>query len=662
MLLKSISYKDFRCFIGDADKNTINLSCTYEQNIIAILGDNTCGKSTIVQSLAWCFYGVANFDNPEIYNKKIARDLPLRKKTVPTVEVIFTHKDIEYTARRSQEFFKDDFGKMNTYGSKFSLSMLDRDTGETKPCGTTESEINRTINSMLPQDLSPYFFFAGEKSNELTTKSLSSAVRNLMGTEAYLKMRDHMRGTTRGVSSKSVLGYYEEKQSSDNDYAAKAEYKKKIEAEKKIEELTNRIDELSDNIEYYQNKVEDINIKLREAEPTKQLQRERDNIVADMRREQSELSRTQDVFLRDFNNNAVSLFIAPIIDGANERLAQMDLSDKGIVGLDVSAIRELLHRGRCLCDTDLKEGSAAYKAVEKYIDVLPPKSVGVLVKQLQDQLVSASNNGKEYVSDCISCYKAIQGTIQHIHELERREKDVSEKISNSGEMKTAEYENDLQIYKQRLRDARQEKELKIAERQRYESARELAENRYNELIGKAERDSKYATYYAYAKKIYEWVNHSYEQKEASIKLLIEREVAKLFNAMYNGHRSVKIDSNYNIVIDPPANTGGVKAIQYFAYVGGLVEVAKIIMKEKAPEDVIGEEYPLVLDAAFSHTDTTHTRSIAKELSTVTNQLVFAVMDKDWNHVSEMVESKIAREYILEKVDEDDATIVEVKNV
>ena len=133
--------------------------------------------------------------------------------------------------------------------------------------------------------------------------------------------------------------------------------------------------------------------------------------------------------------------------------------------------------------------------------------------------------------------------------------------------------------------------------------------------------------------------------------------------MYNGHRSVKIDSNYNIVIDPPANTGRRKKLfSIFAYVGGLVEVAKIIMKEKAPEDVIGEEYPLVLDAAFSHTDTTHTRSIAKELSTVTNQLVFAVMDKDWNHVSEMVESKIAREYILEKVDEDEATIVEVKNV
>ena len=658
MLLKSISYKDFRCFIGDMDKNHIDLCCSPEKNIIAILGDNTCGKSTIVQSLAWCFYGIANYDNPEIYNKKIARDLPVRRKTVPTVEVQFVHNEIEYTARRSQEFFKDEYGKMNSYGSKFSLVMRDRDTGETKPCGTTESEINRTMNSILPQELSPYFFFAGEKSNELTTKSLSSAVRNLMGTEAYLKMRDHMRGTTRGVSSRSVLGYYEEKQSSDNNYAAKAEYEKKTNAEKKIDELSVRIEELIDNINHYQSKIDEINFKLREAEPTKQLQRERDNIAADMRREESELVKAQDRFLRDFNNNAVSLFITPLIDSANERLSQMDLSNKGIVGLEASAIKELLHKGRCVCDTDLKEGTAAYKAVERWIEVLPPKSVGVLVKQLQDQLISCSNNSKGYVFDCISCYKSIQGTIQHIHELERREKDISEQIGKIGDVDTSKFEDDLQLYKQRLRDAQNEKESKIIERQRYETMRETAEARYNELISKAERDNMYATYYAYAKKIYEWVNSSYERAEENIKFLIEQEVSKLFNAMYTGQRRVKIDSNYNIVIDPPANTGGVKAIQYFAYVGGLVEVAKTIMHSKNAEDVIGEEYPLVLDAAFSHTDTTHTRSIAKELSTVTNQLVFAVMDKDWNHVSEMVESKIARKYILEKVDEDEATIKE----
>lgn len=659
MLLRTISYRDFRCFIGNEEKNKIDLSCDIDKNVIVILGDNTCGKSTIVQSLAWCFYGISNFDNPEIYNKKIAEQLPFRGKTVPTVEVKFVHEGNEYTARRMQEFFKDEHGNMITYGSsRFSLTMRDNDTGETKPCGVTEAELARTINGILPQDLSPYFFFAGEKNNELTTKSLSYAVRNLMGTEAYIKMREHMRGTTKNVSSKSVLGYYEEKQSSDDDYAAKAEYQKKIKAEQRIEELTARIDQITKDIEDYKRKIDVINAKLREAEPTKLLQQRRDSILADMRRETAELTKLQERYLKDFNANALNLFIIPLIEKASDKLAQMDLSDKGIVGIDVSAIKELLRRGECLCGTDLKEGSAPYKAIVKYIDVLPPKSVGVLVKQLQDQLIACGNNGKEYVKDSNVIYESIQTTIQHIHDLEREEKDISEKIVGVGDVNTSQFEADLRDYNRRIRELQEEKESKIAERQRNESARETAENRYNELISKAAKNSKYAIYYAYAKKIFDWVNKSYQQKEAEIKTMIEREVTALFNAIYTGDRTVSIDSNYNMIIDPPANTGGVKAIQYFAYVGGLVQVARNVMKDRQEGEKVGEEYPLVLDAAFSHTDSTHTRSIARELGKVTNQLVFAVMDKDWNHVSEMVEPNISRKYKLVKIDENEATIEE----
>ena len=65
MLLKSIEFKDFRCFRGDVK---IDLACDATRNIIVVLGDNTHGKSTIIQAFAWCFYGVHNFANPEIYN------------------------------------------------------------------------------------------------------------------------------------------------------------------------------------------------------------------------------------------------------------------------------------------------------------------------------------------------------------------------------------------------------------------------------------------------------------------------------------------------------------------------------------------------------------------------------------------------------------------
>ena len=111
---------------------------------------------------------------------------------------------------------------------------------------------------------------------------------------------------------------------------------------------------------------------------------------------------------------------------------------------------------------------------------------------------------------------------------------------------------------------------------------------------------------------------------------------------------------------PSADTGGLMAIKYFSYVGGLVKTAKEIMQERQTADTLfGGEYPLVLDAAFSHTDAKHTQAIATELANVTGQLVFAVMAKDWTHVESQIYDKIARTYKLVKVSEDEVIIEEV---
>ena len=75
----------------------------------------------------------------------------------------------------------------------------------------------------------------------------------------------------------------------------------------------------------------------------------------------------------------------------------MNVADKGIKGIEAKAIRELLHRGECLCGTDLKEGSLAYKNVEKYIDYVPPKSIGTLVRDLKETISINRESNKEFV-------------------------------------------------------------------------------------------------------------------------------------------------------------------------------------------------------------------------------------------------------------------------
>lgn len=662
MLLKSIKFKDFRCFRGDI---SIDLSCTEERNIIAILGDNTRGKSTIVQAFAWCFYGVSNYDNPEqIYNRAIARGLPIFGKTRAMVAVEFEHEGVLYTVRREQEFIKTVNGEMKSSDNRFSMTYIDNLSGETKSCGTAESGTSQiglanAINKILPEDLAPYFFFAGEKNNELTTKSLSLAVRNLMGIQALINMRDHMRGETKSISSNSVCGYYEKLQADSSNEDAKREWNKKEEAEKNIEIIDKDLKEIDEQIKNYEEKINERNEKLRQAEPTKELQKQREVYMKDLKDEQERLNRSYNEYLSHFSDYAVNLLTIPLLERAKDRLKQMDLSDKGIKGIEAIAIKELLHRGICLCGTDLKEGTVAYKNVEKYLDILPPKSVGILVGELQNSINESKHNGMAYVERSCNIYKNIQFSIQKIHEYERRENEISERLKNIGTMDTKQYELDLIQYKQRLKELQENARRKIAYKQEYISKRDNAHRAYNEYISKSKRNEKYALYYSYSKKILDWINQEYEEKEKHVREMLELSVTDIFNKMYSGRRRVTIDANYNMHVEPKADTGGIKAIQYFSYVGGLVQVTKKVMKERKADELYGEEYPLVLDAAFSHTDARHTKAIAVELSNVTSQLIFAVMDKDWAHVGNEIGTRIAKTYRLVKNNEDEVVIQEV---
>ena len=659
MLLKSVKYKDFRCFKGEVE---FDLSCETDKNIIVILGDNTHGKSTIVQSFVWCFYGVSNFQNPEIYNRNIATDLQVLEKTTPTVEVVFEHEQRLYTARRKQEFIKVKDGRVVPSGSgssNFTMTYVDPESGQTKPCGIMANELSKAINNILPKDLAGYFFFAGEKDNELTTKSLSSAVRNLLGIEALLKMRDHMHGNTKDVSAKSVLGYYKEKQVDEDNDKAKTEWVKRVQAEENLTKVEKRLDEIANQICEYEGKINTINQILREAAPTKAIQKRRDTIVRDLKWEADNLEKFYSEYLSDFNDKAAEMFTYPLLNKANEKLEKMDLNDKGVKGLEVSAIKELLLRGICLCGTDLKEGTVAYKNVEKYIDILPPKAVGTLVRQLQDTMVQSEYNAKRYVKKAIDKYKDIQFCIDKIHQLEREEQEAISELKAIGNVYTEQYEIDLIQYKKRIEQLRNEERVAIANRQTYSNQIETATKNFNMYQSKSKRNADYALYYAYAKEIFNWISDTYDKKEADIRHMLEESVSRVFNNIYAGKRKVTIDSNYNITINPPADTGGIKAIQYFSYIGGLVEVARVVMKQRKETEMFGEEYPLVLDAAFSHTDANHTKAIAIELAKVTNQLIFAVMDKDWEHVANEINGKISKTYKLTKLNESEVSIQEV---
>ena len=53
MLIEYLKMANFRQF---KDETIINFSCDTERNVTVILGNNTCGKTTLLQAFNWCFF------------------------------------------------------------------------------------------------------------------------------------------------------------------------------------------------------------------------------------------------------------------------------------------------------------------------------------------------------------------------------------------------------------------------------------------------------------------------------------------------------------------------------------------------------------------------------------------------------------------------------
>lgn len=668
MLLKSITYHDFRPFKGNQTIELIPKKGKEDANVTVIIGDNTFGKSTVVLSFIWCLYGESRFSKPnDILNKKVETSMATGETATASVKVVFEDAGKIYTMLRRQTFIKYDKA-LKSNESEAILTYVDK-KGETHRVGPYQNDINNAIKAILPLDLSSFFFFEGEKTNEIKKRDLGKSVRTLLGLEAFDRMRAHLYGSqTQNVPyNNSVMGYYLEKQKDESGNKAQAEWERKVNAENAYNEATSEIKRLDAEIDEFERLIEEINEKLRTAGPSKELQKRRDDIAEEITDCMKELEKKNKNFLQLLGKESVSLFVFPLLSLANNKLNQMNISDKGIKGIEAKAIHELLKRGECLCGTDLREGSLAYKNVEKYIEYVPPKSIGTLIRDVKETIEVNDEKGREFVKTYEDAYRDIQVLKDRLNKLEAEDRDKLAQIMKIGEVDVGNAEDDLVRYRRKITELREERDAQIAIQTNKKSEIETASNNFNMYKGQSENVKKYQLYYRYAEEIYNWVNRNYSKKEGELRNRLGTIVSELFDNMYSGKRNISIDEKYNIVMTVPGtgevdDTGGLRVIQYFAYVGGLVKLAYEVMLERknsAEETSLGEQYPLVLDAAFSHADDGHTRNISRELSNAVNQLVFALMKKDWLYAEDGLRGKVGRMYELIKIDETEVHIEEV---
>jgi DNA sulfur modification protein DndD len=179
---------------------------------------------------------------------------------------------------------------------------------------------------------------------------------------------------------------------------------------------------------------------------------------------------------------------------------------------------------------------------------------------------------------------------------------------------------------------------------------ENCNNVINELLKKDKSNLKLRGYITYTQKLFDWVNEAYTSKEVAIRSQLEMKVNSNFSRMYHGNRNILIDSKYRVkYMDiTTEESDGLKAVKNFAFVSGLVELAKEALTGEDDLELGTQSFPMVMDAPFSNIDEIHIANICSILPDVAEQVIIAVMQKDWDQAADKLSSRIGKSYIIEK--------------
>ena len=654
MLIKSLKMQNFRQFKGIT---AVDFSCDPEQNVTIILGDNTFGKTTLLQAFNWCFYETVMFDNnPDfLLNLEVANGMNNGDTETVSVEICVIHNGVDYVISRSQTYScaNDKVTGMKKAQVKVSYKQED---GQMESVRATE--VQKVIENILPYDLSTYFFFDTERVRSISTrKDVADAVKGLLGLSIMDTAIKHIG--TKG-NKKTVLGKLYGAMDLDGDEKARGALDMIHSSDAKREAIKTQIDTCASQIGQYEVRKDQLDDILRDNQTTATLQKKKEDLERRLSTERSTLESTISLFFKDFSKGSLQMYAQPLLGQANDFLAAIKIDDKGVRDLTAPTILELLKRGRCSCGAELCEGNDAYNHLMAEVNYVPPESIGNTVRHFREKLSSFSRNADYTFESLTSRYQEIYRSKARIQEWEDELADISVQIKGKDNMK--QYETELIDVKSRLRDLNAKKERLIRDDATLKSEIERYKKVYDSLIAVSGKNKETMLLIKYAEEILDWLSSTYKEKESFIREALETKVNNIFEQMYHGHRRVSIDQKYQVTLlttieDKEVAAGeseGSNRVKSFAFIAGLVALAKEKLIANAGEEgfnLSSEPYPLVMDAPFSNADETHTANISKVLPEIAEQVIMFVMQKDWRYAEPVMATRVGKQYELKKLSE-----------
>jgi len=631
----------------------IEPSTDEKRNFTVIQGPNGAGKTNLMNALTWCLYGIEphlSSDSTGFLRANMAAfsDLKIDDDLDVRVQISLGETKPEYIIDRKENYVKRGAKPENAIINQArTILFLDRYDWKTHAYPTS------LLNRILPEDVSAFFFFDGERLDEFFKAESREKVRDALLDVSQVTLLDNALGRLDGLKDdlrRSAKGL-----SSQADVILE-----KLEACKK--ELGGSQTKLrgleTDKTETIR-LISGIDEKLKNSprENIQTLQNERQTLTQDGKGLQDETSEA----MEDLNSAIVRfgpiIFAKPAVDLAINEVEKRYKTGELPPKIQEQYLNDLLKQGKCICGTDIASHGTPRENVERQLHASSFSEIEDQIREGKFELGEIHKRTGDFpkIADEIGV-----NIVKNSETLKRkgdRLKEISEILSKYDEEEIQRLESDrlrLQSQKEKLLE-----EIGLARGEVEGKKKEFAslENLHKNELRKSAKHAAVQSQVDLCQKAIASMDGIKTNIVDEIRKIIEAKTKQYFLSLIwkkGTFVDVKIDESYTLSV---VHKGGWNALGTLS-AGERQMLALSFMA--ALKEVSGFHFPVVIDTPLGRISREPKDNVAESLPKYLEgtQVTMLMTDEEYTEsVRKRMSPRIGKELKLEYEESKDQTLV-----
>lgn len=549
MKILSIELKNYRQYGANREPQKVELS-TGNKNFTVIEGPNGSGKTNLLNAISWCLYG------KEPYLSRISKGKSMDKINIKAINELGNGKTLDmfvrvtlgglkpqYVIIRSLVASKDISGQVTYTELPENPKVMYLEGHDWK----IHPQPNYLINKLLPEEISGFFLFDGERLDDFFREENTEGVRAALINVSQINLIDSALDRLDSVKTKLRNGIKGQSPRADGISSQIDSFKQSYEEANK--DYKNFEEEKKGIIKRIQSIDEEL--KGMPREDIQGLEKEREYINGRQGQLDDEIDEKEERIIDLIVNVGPKIYALPALTNTQSKINDMYNSGELPPVIRETFIKELLKKGECICGTDISKPGPQRTNVEKHLHAMSFSSIEEEINNGRYVLGSLIKNATSFVHDIDGPTKDLRRLNEDLESMMRREKEISTRLRTDNASRVSKLEEERRV----LENNRDELNRKIgAVSSRIEGYNIMIDEKGKEYRKEIEKEARYATLIAQidlCDNAIKTLKAAKQELIDEIRKVIEEKTKKYFFELIwkkDTYKDVKIDENYSLSV------------------------------------------------------------------------------------------------------------------